>query len=329
MMETLADGIHCIDTGLYRPRLAACYLIREGDSLAFVDTGVARALPRLLDAVAEFGLTAEHVAAVIPTHVHLDHAGAAGALMQACPNARLIVHPKGAPHLIDPSKLIAGATAVYGADEFERHFGALTPIPESRVELAEDEHRIDLGGRALRFIDTPGHANHHGCLFDERTRGWFTGDTFGIAYPEFRTDAGPWLYAPTTPVAFDPSAWQSSLDRLLEVKPRSAYLTHFGRVDEPAALARQLRESINAMAEVALREEQQSEGRESAEQQPEVGRVARLKHAVADGLLAAARAHGVRLPSERIRELLAVDTELNAQGLDVWLSRRRKQREAR
>ncbi|MBK1647069.1 MBL fold metallo-hydrolase [Rhabdochromatium marinum] len=316
--QTLAEGVECIDTGLYRPQLAASYLIRGGDRLAFVDTGVARALPRLLAAVEQQGLTPEHVEAVIPTHVHLDHAGAAGALMAVCPNARLIVHPKGAQHLIDPSKLTAGATAVYGAAEFERHFGDLTPIPESRVEIAEDEHRIDIGGRVLRFIDTPGHANHHGCLFDERTRGWFTGDTFGIAYPEFCTSAGPWLLAPTTPVAFDPPAWQASLDRLLEAKPLCAYLTHFGRVEDPAALVGQLRGSIDALAEVALREEDQ----------PEAGRLARLKCAVTDTLVAAAQAHGVRMAPDQISEWLVVDRELNAQGLEVWLQRRRKQREA-
>jgi glyoxylase-like metal-dependent hydrolase (beta-lactamase superfamily II) len=316
--ETIAEGIHCIDTGLYRPRLAASYLIQDGERLAFVDTGVARALPRLLKAVTALGLTPEHVEAVIPTHVHLDHAGAAGALLQACPNARLIVHPKGAPHLIDPSKLTAGASAVYGAAEFEQHFGALTPITESRVEIASDGQRIELGQRALRFIDTPGHANHHGCLFDERTQGWFTGDTFGIAYPEFQTPNGPWLFAPTTPVAFDPSAWQASLERLLEVQPQRLFLTHFGRVDAPATLADQLRASIERLAEVALREENQ----------PEDGRLKRLKTAVADSLVTAAQHHGVRLEPERIRILLSVDTELNAQGLEVWLQRRRRQREA-
>ncbi|WPL15590.1 hydroxyacylglutathione hydrolase [Thiorhodovibrio winogradskyi] len=327
-METIADGITCIDTDLYRPRLAASYLIRGGDSLAFIDTGVARALPRLLAAVADLGLTPAHVEAVIPTHVHLDHAGAAGALMQACPNARLIVHPKGAPHLIDPAKLIAGATAVYGAEDFARHFGAPTPIPESRVELAQDEQRIDLGGRILRFIDTPGHANHHGCLFDERTRGWFTGDTFGIAYPELRTEAGPWLFAPTTPVAFDPSAWQASVDRLLEVAPQMLFLTHYGRLDGPAALACQLKASIAALAELALQEEHLAEQDSSQQARAEEGRLARLRAAVADSLVAAAQAHGVRLEAARIRALLAVDTDLNAQGLDVWLKRRRKQREA-
>lgn len=341
-MNAVADDIFCIDTGLYRPQLAASYLIRGGNRLAFVDTGVAHALPRLLAAVATIGLTPAHVEAVIPTHVHLDHAGAAGALMQACPNARLIVHPKGAPHVIDPSKLIAGATAVYGAEEFERHFGALTPIPESRVELAQDEQRIDLGGRMLRFIDTPGHANHHGCLFDERTRGWFTGDTFGIAYPELHAESGPWLFAPTTPVAFDPPAWQASIERLLETDPLAVYMTHFGRIDEPGVLAGQLKASIAALAEVALREEaaalnesiknetaqnETAQNKLAEHQTDETGRLARLKSAVSDSLVAAAQAHGVRLEAERIRALLAVDTDLNAQGLDVWLKRRRKQRE--
>ncbi len=316
--EAIAEDIFCIDTDLYRPRLAASYLIRGGDRLAFIDTGVARALPHLLDAVATLGLTPAHVDAVIPTHVHLDHAGASGALIEVCPNARLIVHPKGAPHLIDPSKLTAGATAVYGAEDYARHFGDLTPIPESRVELALDEHRIDIGGRVLRFIDTPGHANHHGCLFDERTRGWFTGDTFGIAYPEFSTPLGPWLFAPTTPVAFDPPSWHASIDRLLALKPRMMFLTHFGRVDAPDALAPQLKASIDALAEVARREEQQ----------PEEQRLARLKRAVADSLVSAAQSYGVQIDASRIRELLAVDTELNAQGLDVWLKRRARQRES-
>lgn len=324
IFEAIAEDVFLIDTDLYRPRLAASYLIRGGDRLAFIDTGTARALPRLLDAVAELGLTPAHVDAVIPTHVHLDHAGASGALMHACPNARLIVHPKGAPHLIDPAKLSAGATAVYGAEEFARHFGEIAPIPASRVELAEDEQAIDIGGRRLRFIDTPGHANHHGCLFDERTRGWFTGDTFGIAYPEFHTQAGPWLFAPTTPVAFDPPAWHASVARLLACAPRMMFLTHFGRVDHPEILAPQLRASIDALAEVALKEERRCES-ESA--QGGQASLARLKQGVADALAEAARAHGVRFEDSRIRELLAIDIDLNAQGLDVWLKRRHKQRQ--
>jgi len=313
--QEIADQVYCIETGLYRHGLAACYLVRSADRLAFVDTGTARAVPGLLQVIAALGLGPEHVDYVIPTHVHLDHAGGAGDLMQACPQAGLIIHPRGAPHMIDPTRLIAGATAVYGADAFARDYGGLTPVAETRIELAWDGMGIDLAGRTLTFFDTPGHANHHGCLFDSATRGCFTGDTFGISYREFDGPAGPWLFAPTTPVAFDPEAWLQTLDKLMGLTPRSMYLTHYGRLDRPEDLVGDLRRSIRDMAEVALQEE----GRDDPD------RAARLKAAVADRLMAAARAHGVGLDAGRMAELLALDTELNAHGLDVWLKRRERQ----
>ena len=315
---TVADGILRIDTGLYRPGLAACYLIRSADRLAFVDTGTSHTVPGLMQLVAELGLTPDHVDYVIPTHVHLDHAGGAGALMAACPRARLVAHLKAAPHLIDPTRLSSGATEVYGEAAFARDFGTLTPVAEERVIVAEDGLVIDLAGRALTFIDTPGHANHHGCLHDAESQGWFTGDTFGISYREFDTAAGPWIFAPTTPVAFDPDAWQRSLDRLLEPRPRAVYLTHYGRVDGPERLVDALRQSIRDLAGIALAEERRADD----------GRGARLKEAVSKHLVGSARAHGVSLPDSEIVALLAVDIDLNAQGLEVWLRRRAKRADA-
>ncbi len=312
--QTVADGIYCIETGLYRDGLAACYLIRERDRLAFVDTGTELAVPGLLGVVAELGLTPAHVDYVIPTHVHLDHAGGAGALMAACPNATLVVHPKGAPHMIDPAKLTAGATAVYGEDVFARDFGELLPVPESRVIAAQDGQTFDLDGRLLTFIDTPGHANHHGCVFDAGSRGLFTGDTFGISYRAFDTAAGPWLFAPTTPVAFDPEAWQRSLDHMMALEPTAAFLTHYCRIDEPPALVDRLRRSIRDLADIAL----QYQGEPGAERKD------RIEQDVTAHLLADARAHGCTLDDATMRELLAVDLDLNAQGLEVWLRRRER-----
>jgi len=312
--EEVAAGIYRIETGLYRPGLAACYLVRAGDRLAFVETGTARSVPRMLALVSTLGLTPEAVDYIIPTHVHLDHAGGAGNLMARCPNARLVIHPKGADHMIDPSKLVAGATAVYGAENFAHHFDTLTPIPAERVIVAEDSMVIDLDGRPLTFIDTPGHANHHGCIFDEHTRSWFTGDTFGIAYPELRTPGGPFLFAPTTPVAFDPDVWQKSLDRLMGYNPQAVYLTHYGRLDDPQALEDELRRSIRDLAELALAEE----GNEQA------GRSERLQEGVTEQLLSRARRQGCVLDESRIRAVLDVDIALNAQGLEVWLARRAK-----
>lgn len=315
----VADTVYRIETGLFRPGLAACYLVRSDGRLAFVDTGTARTVPTLLAVIADLGLAPEDVDYVIPTHVHLDHGGGSGDLMAACPNARLVVHPKGAPHLIDPTRLIAGATMVYGEEGFAQDFGGLTPVPEERIILAADGLEIDLKGRRLTFIDTPGHANHHGCIFDHRTHGCFTGDTFGISYREFDTERGPWIFAPTTPVAFDPDSWMASIDRLMALGPRAMYLTHYGRVDTPETLAAPLRQSIQDQSALALAEE----GRDDPE------RPARLKQAVMAHLTASAKGHGVTLSDTAIADLLAVDSELNAQGLAVWLKRRERRGTAR
>jgi glyoxylase-like metal-dependent hydrolase (beta-lactamase superfamily II) len=312
--QQISEGLYCLETGLYRHGLAACYLVRSADRLAFVDTGAENSVPGLLGVIADLGLTPDHVDYVIPTHVHLDHGGGAGGLMAACPNARLVIHPKGAAHMIDPSRLIAGSTAVYGEEAFARDFGAPVPIPEERVILGEDGATYDLGGRPLRFLDTPGHANHHGCIYDETSRGFFTGDTFGISYREFDTAAGPWLFAPTTPVAFDPDAWLASLDKLMSYEPRVMYLTHYGPVEDPAKLVNDVRASIHALAEIALAEEGQAD--------PD--RESRLQRAVRAYLTASARAHGVALSDDGIAALLSLDTDLNAQGLEVWLKRRAK-----
>jgi glyoxylase-like metal-dependent hydrolase (beta-lactamase superfamily II) len=313
-IQDIGNGIFCVDTGLYRHGLAAAYLIREGDRLAFVDTGTAHSVPTLLGLIHALGLTPAAVDYVIPTHVHLDHAGGAGALMAECPNARLLIHPKGAAHMIDPAKLTAGAMEVYGEAAFARDFGQLTPVPEDRVLVAEDGTEIDLGGRTLTFFDTPGHANHHGCLLDGRTRGLFTGDTFGISYRDFDTPAGAYLFAPTTPVAFDPDAWLATLERLMGLSPEVAYLAHYGPLGQPQRHLETLRASIRDLAEAALTEE--------ADPGPE--RLGRLRRRIGAVLVQGAIDHGCRLPQERIQELLTVDTDLNAQGLEVWLQRRAK-----
>ncbi len=311
---TVADGVYCIETGLYREGLAACYLVRAQDRLAFIDTGTAHTVPRLLALIAELGLTPGHVDYVIPTHVHLDHAGGVGTLMAACANAMLVAHPKGAPHLIDPTKLIAGATAVYGEGAFARDFGGLLPVPEARVVVADDGQTFDLAGRTLTYIHTPGHANHHGCIHDGGSGGLFTGDTFGVSYREFDTAAGPWLFAPTTPVAFDPDAWMHSLERMMALRPSAAFLTHYCRIDAPASQVEQIRSSVQALAAIAL----------DLADQPRAGRKDRIQQAIAKHLLAKARDHGCTMDEARMRELLAVDLELNAQGLEVWLQRRER-----
>jgi glyoxylase-like metal-dependent hydrolase (beta-lactamase superfamily II) len=307
--EDLGRGVFAVDTGFHRDRFDAAYLIVGDGRAAFVDTGTNHGVPRLLALLEALGLAREAVEAVVPTHVHLDHAGGAGALMQALPRATLWVHPQGARHLIDPSRLYAGALSVYGQEEMDRSYGTLVPVPAERVRTTTDDERVTLASRALRFIDTPGHARHHHCVWDEATRGWFTGDTFGLSYREFDTAAGAWITPTCTPVQFEPERLEASIRRLLDSDPACMYLTHFGRVGDVPRLGALLLAQLDEM--VAL-------GRAQA---ADAGRHDRLR----DGLLGIYRrslaAHGCTLPDANVVELLAMDVELNAQGMACWLDR--------
>lgn len=308
-LQPLDHGITVIDTGFVRPCFDASYLIVQNGRAAFIDTGPNAAVPRLLAALDALGIERGCVDYVIPTHVHLDHAGGVGLLMQSLPNARLVIHPRGARHMIDPSALMRGVRAVYGDEIAARDYGELVPVDEARVITTYDDLAIELAGRALRFADTPGHARHHHCIWDETSRGWFTGDTFGIAYPELHTPAGPYMLPATAPVQFDPAALHASVQRLLQEQPRCMYLTHYGAVHEPEKLAVQFLRQVDAMADVA---------RELAHA-PE--RHERLKQAFADIYLRELQAMGCALPEPRLRDILATDLELNAQGLEVWVDK--------
>jgi glyoxylase-like metal-dependent hydrolase (beta-lactamase superfamily II) len=308
-VESLAHGIGVIDTGLHRPLFDAAYLIVERGRAAFVDTGTNHAVPRLLAALAAAGLERDAVDFVIPTHVHLDHAGGTGLLMAKLPRARLVVHPRGARHMIDPAHLVKSATAVYGAAEIERSYGTLVPVAAERVVRSRDGMTLELAGRPLVVIDTPGHAMHHHCIWDAASRGWFTGDTFGLSYRDFDTAAGPWIMPTTTPVQFQPEALRHSIGRMLAFAPEHVYVTHYGRVGEVARLARLLLGQLDEMVAVA-RSTASGPGRHGA-----------LMRGLEAVHLRSLRAHGVTLSEERIRELLALDLELNAQGIAIWLDR--------
>lgn len=303
-------GIAAVDTQLERHEMAASYIMTEGERAAFIEAGTARATGGLLRALEELGVPRENVDYVIVTHVHLDHAGGAGHLIRELPNARLVVHPRGAGHMIDPAKLIRGATAVYGEQEFERQFGTLEPVPEDRVLVADDGFSLELGRRRLAFMDSPGHAKHHFCVWDPKTRGFFTGDTFGLSYREFDTDRGVFIFPTTTPIDFDPDAMHASIERMLSRDPACLYLTHYGRVDGPADLAPAMHRRIDALADIAHRHADAGEQRYDL-----------IHRDMERYLLEELADHGVNLPEDEQRRLLAMDLQLNAQGLVVWLDR--------
>ncbi len=307
-VQTLSHGIHVIDTGFHRPQFDAAYLIVENGRAAFIDTGTNFAVPRLLAALEALGLARDAVDYVIPTHVHLDHAGGCGLLMQALPRATLLVHPRGLRHLVDPQALYQGALAVYGQDVMDREYGQLVPVPAERTQATADEQVVHLAGRPLLFIDTPGHARHHHCIWDARSAGWFTGDTFGLSYRETHSAAGAWVMPTSSPVQFEPLPLRQSIARLLARQPQQMYLTHFGAVGDVPRLARLLLAQIDAMVALA----------ENLPPSPE--RHAQLK----TGLQVIARQqlqqHGLADPEAGLAGL-ALDIELNAQGLGVWLDR--------
>ena len=308
-LHEAGGGVHTIDTGFVRDRFDAAYLIVRGGRAAYVDTGTNFALPRLLGALDALGLKREAVDWVIPTHVHLDHAGGVGALMRELPRATVLVHPRGLRHLVDPTALYEGALAVYGPEEMARSYGQLVPVPAARVQPSSDGLTIRLGGSPLRLIDTPGHARHHHCIWDEATRGWFTGDTFGIAYPEFDGPQGRWIFPTSTPVQFEPEALRGSVQRLLAAEPRCMYLTHFGKVEGVPRLA---------ALQLGLLERVVQIGRAG---RPAGDRHQRFKDELLALYLESLAAEGCTLGAAQVATLLAVDLELNAQGMAAWLDR--------
>src|SRR6185503_17860649 len=228
----VGNGVYRIDAEYLRPGLAASHLVVDNGRAAFVDTGAAPAHPRLMHALSEVGLAADQVDYLFLTHVHLDHAGGAGQLMRALPRARAVLHPRGAPHMVDPAKLIAGTVAVYGEAMYRQLYGEIVPIAAERVILANDRDRIALGSRTFELLDTPGHARHHYCAHDLDHVDIFSGDTVGISYRDFDTAAGAFIFPTTTPVQFDPAALHSSVDRLMAQRPQRMVLTHFGPVGD-------------------------------------------------------------------------------------------------
>ncbi|MFN4116100.1 MAG: MBL fold metallo-hydrolase [Inhella sp.] len=308
--EHLGEQVYAIDTGFQRPRFDAAYLVVSPEGrAAFIDTGTNFAVPRLLETLAALGLARDAVDYVIPTHVHLDHAGGVGLLMQELPRATLICHPRGLRHMIDPSQLWAGASAVYGDEEMQRSYGKLLPVAAERARASSDGMSLMLGSRELLFIDTPGHAKHHHCIWDEASRGWFTGDTFGLSYREFDLpDGRPWILPTSTPVQFEPEALKHSITRLLAQGPERMYLTHYGMVQDVGRLAALLDRLIDRMVDVARRA--QAERHE------------RIKRDLLAVYVDSLRDIGSTLAETEIARLLATDIELNAQGLEVWLEKR-------
>jgi glyoxylase-like metal-dependent hydrolase (beta-lactamase superfamily II) len=303
-------GIVAIDSGMLRREMAACYLLETPDQVALIEVGSNASTQRILSVLQRRGWRPEQVSHVIATHVHLDHAGGAGNLMQAVPNATLVVHPFGARHLVDPARLEAGARAVYGDAEFDKTYGKLVPVPQQRVRTMADGETLAVGQRELLFMDSPGHARHHFCIWDQQTRGWFTGDTFGISYREFDTANGAFIFPATTPVQFDPDALVSSIERLMARSPEFMYLTHFGRVGDTRRLAEKMITGVRKLVEFGEKHAASPSRRQDIERD------------MLEWMVTEVRAHGVTMTETRLLDILRPDVTLNTQGIEHWLNHR-------
>lgn len=309
LLQRFDHGIAAVDVEFTRVGMATAHILIEQGRVAIIDCGTNLAVPIILDALRELDIATQQVDLLILTHVHLDHAGGADALMQALPNARLVVHPRGARHMIDPSKLMAAATAVYGEAVMQKNYGTLQPIPEQRVVVTHDEQVIELADRPLLFLDTPGHCKHHHCVYDRKSRGVFSGDNFGVSYRELDV-AGRALSIPTTsPSQFDPSAAHNSITRLMSLSPEWMFMTHYTRVGDLARIAADLHELLDGYVDIAEKHRNMGSDRKST-----------IEGDLKQLILAKTYQHGVTLSEAAILEILGVDIELNAQGLDVWLS---------
>ncbi len=304
--QSLGFGITCIDAAYIKEGLACLYLVEAGDQCALVETGTCHSLPGVQAVLRQRGIAPEQVRYVIPTHAHLDHAGGAGAMMQCFPEAQLLIHPRGARHMIDPERLVEGATAVYGEAMFLELYGQIRAVDAARVREMDDGESVSLAGRRLVFRHTRGHADHHFCVWDETSRGWFSGDMFGVSYPWCRLPGGDFVLPSTTPSQFNPGAFLDSLRLLDSYNPQRIFMTHYGELSYSADKAVQLGEQVEAYCRIA-----REYRKDAVKLQEQIAHysIERLLHLDRDG------------DTEAWRSDLAFDMQLNAQGLEVWLQR--------
>lgn len=305
----LEHGLVAIDTEYARPLQDASHLIVENGRGAFVDTGVNSSVPMLLGALQQSDLDPADIDFVFLTHIHLDHAGGAGLLLQHLPNARCVLHPRGAPHMIDPTRLIAGTKAVYGEEITTKMYGEIQPIDAARIDIADDGASYSLQGRELQAFYTEGHARHHYCLSDPKSKGIFTGDSFGVSYRELDTAAGEFIFPTTTPIHFDPDEAHKSVDRIMAYEPERLYLTHYSEVRNLERLAADMHKGIDAFVSMA-------HANANAQKRTET-----LQQAMFEYFVVGLEEHGFKGDRDTMWSILSFDVNLNIQGIEVWLDK--------
>jgi len=307
----LGNGITAVDTDHIRPLFDASHLVVENGRAAFVDTAANSSVPLLLNALQQKNIDVADVDYIFLTHVHLDHAGGAGLLLRSLPNAKAVLHPRGAPHMIDPAKLAKGAQAVYGEQKYGEMYGEIVPIPAEKIIIVDDLQEISLAGRSMQCLYTEGHARHHYCLSDPGSSAVFTGDSFGISYRELDTARGEFIYPTTTPVHFDPPEAHKAIDRIMQLNPQQLFLTHFSRIHDLPRLATDLHKRIDDFVAIA---EQHVD---------DTDRTAAMHASMFKYFIDELCDHGYENEHDRLHAILDLDINLNTMGLEFWLDHRR------
>ena len=299
-------NIFCFDANYIRQKFAAIHFINQNNKLLIIDTATNHSAKRFLNALQAMNISPEFVEWIILTHVHLDHAGGAGLLMKMCPNARLAVHSRGARHMINPEKLWASVVSVYGKEEAEKQYGKLIPVDENRVVVVGEGEVISFQDRRLQIFDAPGHANHHIIIFDEESKSFFTGDAFGIAYPELTNEDGEFIFISSTPTQFEPVKFNITIKKIMEQKPQSCFLTHFSKIINIEKNGYELLKQLDEYVTIS----QQSRTCDSQQDQ--------IREKLFELLYKKLEKTNLSISRREFGNLLSLDLSLNAQGLEYW-----------
>lgn len=300
-MASQADSsVITIDCHYLKSKFAAAFLLIENGRAIFIENNTSHALPFLIKALENNGITPDKVDYLIVTHAHLDHAGGTSALLSHCPKAKVIAHPKAAKTLANPERLIQSAKKVYGEEPFRKLYGEINPIPDTKLHAVQDGETLKWQNRALTFFYTLGHASHHVCIYDSKSEGVFTGDAFGLCYPQLQTQ-GLFIFPSTSPIDYDPIEAKRSIEKICSFKPKRLFLTHFGEVN-------QVKEAKNELLKnLSIHEEQFNWAKQNLDFGDQLGQKIeeRLKKVY-----------------NRDMQFLKLDLELNAQGIAFAAKRR-------
>ena len=309
--EKIADHLYSIDTNdLGLKNRTTSYIIVD-DKIALIETSASPSIPYILNALEELHIKPSDIDYLILTHIHLDHAGGAGVMMKYCPNATVLVHPKGVRHLVDPSRLIASARSVYG-ENFDAIFGEILPIQEKQLYAIGDREIIRLGSSTLTFYYTKGHANHHISIHESLTNGMFVGDTTGVYYHDMTGEEFDVILPSTSPNQFDPNLMEDSIQLFEKIKPNVLYFGHYGSYTHPQFAYAEVRRYLPIFMDA---------GRQTMKEETDFTKqVQRTEEILTNSIFAELQTKGLS-KDHPVFKIIPLDLAVSAMGIIDYLSK--------